>query len=95
MTQTTYAMSLLRDAGGLGFSGLVLMLLFIAMPVTAVRLELRRNSDPFRLILVFSLVTLIPGIGFLIWYVIYRREQLQDLRDAAATGDGADAGDTD
>ena len=95
MTQNTYAMSLLRDAGGLGLSGLVLMLLFIAMPVTAVRLELRRNSDPFRLILVFSLVTLIPGIGFLIWYVIYRREQLRDLRDAAATGDGTDAGDTD
>ena len=95
MTQNTYAMSLLRDAGGLGFSGLVLMLLFIAMPVTAVRLELRRNSDPFRLILVFSLVTLLPGLGFLIWYVIYRREQLRDLRDAAATGDGTDAGDTD
>ncbi|MBI8990402.1 hypothetical protein [Corynebacterium meridianum] len=95
MTQSTYAMSLLRDAGGLGLSGLILMLLFIAMPVTAVRLELRRNSDPFRLILVFSLVTLLPGLGFLIWYVIYRREQLRDLRDAAATGDGPDAGDTD
>ncbi|MBI9001114.1 hypothetical protein M0E87_11920 [Corynebacterium sp. CCM 9185] len=95
MTQTTYAMSLLRDAGGLGFSGLVLMLVFIAMPVTAVRLELRRNSDPFRLILVFSLVTLLPGLGFLTWYVIYRREQLRDLRDAAAAGKDSDVGNAD
>ncbi|MEZ2122951.1 MULTISPECIES: hypothetical protein [unclassified Corynebacterium] len=83
MHQTTHAMSLLRDVGGLGLSGLILMLLFIAMPVTALRLELRRDSDPFRLILVFSLVTLIPGIGFLIWYIIYRREQLRDRLDAA------------
>ena len=95
MTQTTYAMSILRDAGGMGFSGLILMLLFIAMPVTAIRLELRRNSDPFRLILVFSLVTLLPGIGFLIWYVIYRREQLRDLRDAADTGGDTGTGNTD
>ena len=83
MNQTIHAMSLLRDVGGLGFSGLVLMLLFIAMPVTALRLELRRDSDPLRLILVFSLVTLVPGIGFLIWYILYRREQLRDLQDTA------------
>ncbi|MCX7492554.1 hypothetical protein OS127_08505 [Corynebacterium sp. P6129] len=95
MSRTTYAISLLNDVGSLGLPGLVLMLLFIAMPVTAVRLELRRNSDPFRLILVFSLVTLLPGLGFLIWYVIHRLEQLRDLRDAASTGDGPDAGDTD
>ncbi|MCK7638478.1 hypothetical protein [Corynebacterium pygosceleis] len=87
MNQSIHAMSLLRDAGGLGLSGLVLMLLFIAMPVTALRMELRRDSDPLRLILVFSLVTLLPGIGFLIWYVVHRREQLRDLRDAALTED--------